>query len=138
MKKIYNYLDAFINRVSFLGPWILRILLGISFFIYGFDKFPLPSEKLMGFGFKENLAIFIPLVEVIGGIGIIMSGFIFGIWGVLLTRLFSFILAIFMIFALVLAHQDWLISVELFKNIQIYLLGVSLFFLFSSSSNSTN
>ena len=136
MKKINNYLNAYINRVSFLGPWILRILLGISFFLYGFDKFPLPSEKLMGFGFKENLAILIPIIEVIGGFGIILSGFIFGIWGILLTRLFGFILAVFMIFALVLAHQDWLISVELFKNIQIYMLGVSLFFLLNNSSNS--
>ena len=92
----------------------------------------------MGLGFKENLAIFIPLVEVIGSVGIILSGFIIGIWGILLTRLFSFILAVFMIFALVIAHQDWLISVELFKNIQIYLLGVSLFFLLNNSSNSTN
>jgi hypothetical protein len=40
------------------------------------------------------------------------------------------VLSVFMIFALVLAHSDWLITADLFKNIQIYLLGVSLYFVF--------
>ena len=59
-------------------------------------------------------------MEVIGGIGIILTGFMKGLWGKLLTRIFAFILTVLMMFALVLAHSDWLISVELFQNIQIF------------------
>ena len=138
MKKINDYLDKYILRVSFLGPWILRIMLGVSFCIFGLGKFPLPSEKLISFGFNEPLAILIPLIEVIAGIGIIVSGFIFGVWGILLTRFFGLVLSVFMVFALFLAHQEWLISAELFKNIQIYLFGVSLFFLLHNNNRSIN
>ena len=85
---------------------------------------------LVGFGFPNSIATLVPLVEVIGGIGIILTGFISGLWGQLLTRVFALVLTVFMVFAIVLAHSDWLITADLFKNIQIYLLGVSLYFVF--------
>ena len=85
---------------------------------------------LVSFGFTKLIAVFVPLVEVIGGIGIILTGFMKGLWGKLLTRIFAFILTVLMMFALVLAHSDWLVSVELFQNIQIFLFGVSLYFVF--------
>ena len=100
------------------------------FFLYGFGKFPLPSELLLSFGFSQFVAVLVPLVEVIGGIGIILTGFISGLWGQLLTRALGLVLSVLMIFALVLAHSDWLINAELFKNIQVYLLVVSLHFVF--------
>ena len=125
-----NKLNEYIDQVSFVGPWLLRIILGVSFFLYGFGKFPLPSELLLSFGFSQFVAVLVPLVEVIGGIGIILTGFISGLWGQLLTRALSLVLSVLMIFALVLAHSDWLINAELFKNIQVYLLVVSLHFVF--------
>tara|TARA_B000000437_G_scaffold208784_1_gene177374 strand:- start:2549 stop:2941 length:393 start_codon:yes stop_codon:yes gene_type:complete len=125
-----NKLNEYIDQVSFVGPWLLRITLGVSFFLYGFSKFPLPSELLLSFGFSQFVAVLVPLVEVIGGIGIILTGFISGLWGQLLTRALGLVLSVLMIFALVLAHSDWLINAELFKNIQVYLLVVSLHFVF--------
>lgn len=125
-----NKLNKYIDNVSFVGPWFLRIILGVSFFLYGYGKFPLPSEMLVGFGFPNSIAIFVPLVEVIGGIGIVLTGFVGGFWGQLLTRIVALILTVFMVFALVLAHSNWFITADLFKNIQIFLLGVSLYFVF--------
>ena len=126
MNRLNEYINVTFEKVSFIGPWFLRIILGVSFFLYGYGKFPLPSEMLVGFGFPNSIATLVPLVEVIGGIGIILTGFISGLWGQLLTRVFALVLTVFMVFAIVLAHSDWLITADLFKNIQIYLLGVSL------------
>ena len=130
MNRLNENINETFDKVSFVGPWFLRIILGVSFFLYGYGKFPLPSEMLIGFGFPNSIATLVPLVEVIGGIGIILSGFISGLWGQLLTRVFALVLTVFMVFAIVLAHSDWLITADLFKNIQIYLLGVSLYFVF--------
>ena len=130
MNRLNENINETFDKVSFVGPWLLRIILGVSFFLYGYGKFPLPSEMLVGFGFPNSIATLVPLIEVIGGIGIILTGFISGLWGQLLTRVFALVLSVFMIFALVLAHSDWLITADLFKNIQIYLLGVSLYFVF--------
>lgn len=130
MNRLNEHINETFEKVSFIGPWFLRIILGVSFFLYGYGKFPLPSEMLVGFGFPNSIATLVPLVEVIGGIGIILTGFISGLWGQLLTRVFGLVLTVFMVFAIVLAHSDWLITADLFKNIQIYLLGVSLYFVF--------
>ena len=135
MNTLNEYLNNAIARLSFVGPWFLRIILGVSFFLYGYGKLPLPSERLLAVGFSDLIATLVPLVEVIGGIGIILSGFLSGVWGQLLTRLFALVLSILMVFALILAHSDWLITAELFKNIQVYLLGVSLYFFFKPKEN---
>jgi len=55
-----NKLNEYIDNVSFVGPWFLRIILGVSFFLYGYGKFPLPSEMLVGFGFPNSIAVFVP------------------------------------------------------------------------------
>jgi len=130
MNKFNEYIDENFDKVSFIGPLFLRVILGVSFFLFGYGKFPLPSEMLVGFGFPEFIAILVPLIEVIGGIGIILAGFIGGLLGQFLTRVFALVLTFFMVFAIVLAHSDWLITADLFKNIQIFLLGVSLYFVF--------
>ncbi len=86
MNRLNEYINETFEKVSFIGPWFLRIILGVSFFLYGYGKFPLPSEMLVGFGFPNSIATLVPLVEVIGGVGIILTGFISGLWGQLLTR----------------------------------------------------
>jgi uncharacterized membrane protein YphA (DoxX/SURF4 family) len=130
MNKFNEYINENFDKVSFIGPLFLRVILGVSFFLFGYGKFPLPSEMLVGFGFPEFIAILVPLTEVIGGVGIILAGFIGGLLGQFLTRVFALVLTFFMVFAIVLAHSDWLITADLFKNIQIFLLGVSLYFVF--------
>ena len=94
---------------------MLRITLGVSFFLYGFGKFPLPSELLLSFGFSQFVAVLVPLVEVIGGIGIILTGFISGLWGQLLTRALGLVLCVNDFCSSTCAF-DWLINAELFKN----------------------
>ena len=130
MNKFNECINENFDKVSFIGPLFLIVILGVSFFLFGYGKFPLPSEMLVGFGFSELIAILVPLIEVIGGIGIILAGFIGGLLGQFLTRVFALVLTFFMVFAIVLAHSDWLINADLFKNIQIFLLGVSLYFVF--------
>ena len=68
-KKIIKNVNETFDRFSNVGPWFLRITLGISFLSFGYAKFPLPSEMLVSFGFTKLIAVFVPLVEVIGGIG---------------------------------------------------------------------
>ena len=100
MNRLNEYINETFEKVSFIGPWFLRIILGVSFFLYGYGKFPLPSEMLVGFGFPNLIATLVPLVEVIGGIGIILTGFISGLWGQLLTRVFALFVTFLLIFKL--------------------------------------
>ena len=43
--KINTTLDSLAKPFSALAPWLLRLSLGIAFFIHGYGKFPLPPEK---------------------------------------------------------------------------------------------
>jgi uncharacterized membrane protein YphA (DoxX/SURF4 family) len=61
----------------------------------------------------------------------LVSGFSKGIFGRILTRISSLVIFIFMIAALFIAHQDWLVNEKLFKSVQIFLLGVSFYFIVS-------
>ena len=78
----------FFAKVKFLDDWILRVFLGIAFFLHGYQKLPLPSQNMIDwFGFAPWLATIVPLAELLGGSLIIISGFFKGYWGSLLTRL---------------------------------------------------
>ena len=63
MEKIIKNVNETFDRFSNVGPWFLRITLGISFLSYGYAKFPLPSEMLISFGFTKLIAVFVPLVD---------------------------------------------------------------------------
>ena len=130
MYKIDNYLERFFSKYKFISCWVLRILLGISFFIHGYQKFPLPSKNLIEwFNFSPFLATTIPIIEILAGLFIIFSGFLNNSLGNILTRLTALIIAIFMVFAFSIAHIDWFINTKLFTSEQIFLLGTSIYFL---------
>ena len=131
MYKLDLLLCKFFDRFTFLGPLMLRGLLGLSFILYGSQKFPLPAESLTAMGFASGSATIIPLIEVGAGLGMLVSGLSKGIFGRLLTRISSLVIFVFMIAALFIAHQDWLINEKLFKSVQIFLLGVSFYFMVS-------
>ena len=131
MYKLDLLLCKFFDRFTFLGPLVLRGLLGLSFILYGSQKFPLPAESLTAMGFASGSATIIPLIEVGAGLGMLVSGLSKGIFGRLLTRISSLVIFVFMIAALFIAHQDWLINEKLFKSVQIFLLGVSFYFMVS-------
>ena len=131
MYKLDLLVSKFFDRFTFLGPLVLRWLLGLSFILYGSQKFPLPAEGLTAIGFASSSATIIPLIEVGAGLGMLVSGFSNGIFGRILTRISSLVIFIFMMAALFIAHQDWLINEKLFKSVQIFLLGVSFYFIVS-------
>ena len=120
----------FFAKVKFLDYWILRVFLGIAFFLHGYQKLPLPSQNMIDwFGFAPWLATIVPLAELLGGSLIIISGFFKGYWGSLLTRLAGLIIFVYMVFAFAIAHQDWFITPRLFMSEQIFLWAISLYFL---------
>ena len=120
----------FFAKVKFLDDWILRVFLGIAFFLHGYQKLPLPSQNMIDwFGFAPWLATIVPVAELLGGSLIIISGFFKGYWGSLLTRLAALLIFVYMLFAFAIAHQDWFITPRLFMSEQIFLWAISLYFL---------
>ena len=120
----------FFAKVKFLDDWILRVFLGIAFFLHGYQKLPLPSQNMIDwFGFAPWLATIVPLAELLGGSLIIISSFFKGYWGSLLTRLAALLIFVYMLFAFAIAHQDWFITPRLFMSEQIFLWAISLYFL---------
>ena len=47
MSKLNNALDSMAKPFSGIAPWLLRLSLGISFFLHGYGKFPLPPQKMV-------------------------------------------------------------------------------------------
>ena len=120
----------FFAKVKFLDDWILRVFLGIAFFLHGYQKLPLPSQNMIDWcGFAPWLATIVPLAELLGGSLIIISGFFKGYWGSLLTRLAALLIFVYMLFAFAIAHQDWFITPRLFMSEKIFLWAISLYFL---------
>jgi len=131
MNKLDLLLNKFFDNFEFLGPIVLKSLLGIAFILYGAQKFPLPADGLLSMGFTSGMATIIPLIEVGAGIGMLVSIFIKGISKRVLTRISALVIFSFMIAAIFIAHQDWLVNEKLFKSVQIFLLGISFYFIVS-------
>jgi|TARA_B110000003_G_scaffold228826_1_gene230436 putative oxidoreductase len=130
MECLNRKIDQLFNNFIFVTPWLLRIGLGVSFIFHGYGKFPLPPQKLIDyFGFSETLASFVAISELVAGILLIVGGFIRNHLGSLITRFGALLIIIIMLFALGLAHQDWLITPKLFMSEQIFLLLIGLYFL---------
>ena len=130
MDKFNQVLENIFSRYIFLSSFLLRLFLGISFVIHGCQKFPLPANNLIEwFNFSPFLATLVPIIEVSSGLLIIISGLLKNPLGNLLTRFSAFIIAVFMVFAFTIAHLDWFITTKLFTSEQIFLLGISIFFL---------
>ena len=43
MKKLNSRLDSITKPFIEVGPWLLRLTLGISMFIHGYKKLPAPA-----------------------------------------------------------------------------------------------
>jgi uncharacterized membrane protein YphA (DoxX/SURF4 family) len=130
MKSIDNILNAIMSHFYHLLPWLLRLVLGISFIFHGLGKFPLPPQKLIDyFGFSPELASFVAISELGAGILLIFGGFFKGHVGNLVTRFAAGVIVIIMTFAFTLAHSDWFITPKLFMSEQIFLMIIgSIFF----------
>ena len=131
--SISNYLDNVARPFEVLAPWILRLVLGVSFILHGLGKFPLPPEKMvawfesMGIAAPEIVASLVAVGEDGAGAAVILGGF-FGSVGHLITRLGGGAVLVIMIGAFYLAHADWFITQKLFMSEQIFLFALGLYF----------
>ena len=132
--SINNTLDKIAKPFTGIAPWILRLSLGISFFLHGYGKFPLPPQKMVvwfeskGIIWPELITSLVALGKVIAGVGIIIGGLLFNQIGNLITRLSGGAVVVIMIGAFAIAHPDWFITEKLFMSEQIFLLSLGLFF----------
>ena len=134
MSKLNNALDSMAKPFSGIAPWLLRLSLGISFFLHGYGKFPLPPQKMVvwfeskGIIWPELITSLVALGEVIAGIGIVLGGLLFNQLGNLITRLSGGAVVVIMIGAFTIAHPDWFITKDLFMSEQIFLFILGLYF----------
>ena len=132
--KINTTLDSLAKPFSALAPWFLRLSLGIAFFIHGYGKFPLPSEKMVGwFGSigipaPELVSSMVAIGEVSAGVGIIVGGLLGPSLGHLITRLSGGAVVIIMVGAFSIAHADWFITAKLFTSEQLFLIAIGFYF----------
>ncbi|WP_078429911.1 DoxX family protein [Alkalihalobacterium alkalinitrilicum] len=75
-----------------VGAFILRVVLGLSFFIHGLDKFQAGIGNIAGFfeslGIPGFLAYVVALIELVGGIALVLG---------IGTRVVSILIAIIMV-----------------------------------------
>ena len=134
MSKLNNALDSMAKPFTGIAPWLLRLSLGISFFLHGYGKFPLPPQKMVvwfeskGIIWPELITSLVALGEIIAGIGIILGGLLFNQLGNLITRLSGGAVVVIMIGAFAIAHPDWFITKDLFMSEQIFLFILGLYF----------
>ena len=115
MEKINSVLDRIAAPLNNVADWLLRIGLGIAFFLHGYGKLPI-SEGFVGWlGSKgvpmaETTAYLVAWGEILAGLGIIIGGVLakpmFQL-GHLVTRESGGAIGVIMIFALLIAHSDW-------------------------------
>ena len=134
MSKLNNVLDSMAKPFTGIAPWLLRLSLGISFFLHGYGKFPLPPQKMVvwfeskGIIWPELITSLVALGEVIAGVGIVVGGLLFNQLGNLITRLSGGAVVVIMIGAFAIAHPDWFITKDLFMSEQIFLFIIGLYF----------
>ena len=149
MHKINNLLETLATPFKPIAHWILRLGLGISFFLHGYGKVPI-SEGFIGWLTSKGLSgapVIAPLVawgEILAGLGIILGGLIASrmeVLGSIITRTSGGAIVIIMIGALLIAHSDWSIFVGergsvLFASEQLFLLLLGAYFAIRGNENS--
>ena len=141
MNKINETLDNIARPISGLAEWLLRIGLGISFFLHGYGKMPI-GEGFIGWLASKGvpaagaMAHMVAWGEMLAGIGIIVGGLIASRAeqaGHLITRLSGGAVLFIMIWAMIIAHLDWSIFTGergkvLFASEQLFLILVGSYF----------
>ncbi len=141
MDKINETLDNIARPISGLAEWLLRIGLGISFFLHGYGKIPI-SEGFVGWLASKGvpaagaMAHIVAWGEMLAGIGLIVGGLIASRAeqaGHLITRLSGGAVLFIMIWAIIIAHSNWGIffgerGSVLFASEQLFLILVGAYF----------
>ena len=115
MEKINNFFDRIAAPLSVIADWLLRLGLGIAFFLHGYGKLPI-SDGFIGYldskgvPLAEAAAYLVAWGEILAGLGIIVGGILAKPMvqlGHLVTRMSGGAIGVIMIFALLIAHSDW-------------------------------
>ncbi len=141
MDKINETLDNIARPISGLAEWLLRIGLGISFFLHGYGKMPI-GEGFVGWLASKGvpaagaMAHMVAWGEILAGIGIIVGALIASRAeqaGHLITRLSGGAVLFIMVWAIIIAHSNWGIffgerGSVLFASEQLFLILVGAYF----------
>ena len=141
MEKINNLFDRIATPLNGVANWLLRLGLGIAFFLHGYGKLPM-SDGFVGWlsskgvPLAETTAYLVAWGEILAGLGIIIGGIIansLSDLGHLITRVAGGAIGVIMIFALLIAHSDWGIffgerGSVLFASEQLFLLLLGTYF----------
>lgn len=141
MQKINNLLETLATPFKPIAHWILRLGLGIAFFLHGYGKIPI-SEGFVNWLSSKGLSgasVIAPLVawgEILAGLGIILGGILASrmeVLGGVITRASGGAIVVIMIGALLIAHSDWSIFIGergsvLFASEQLFLLLLGAYF----------
>jgi uncharacterized membrane protein YphA (DoxX/SURF4 family) len=141
MDKINETLDNIARPISGLAEWLLRIGLGISFFLHGYGKMPI-GEGFVGWLASKGvpaagaMAHMVAWGEMLAGMGIIVGGLIASRAeqaGHLITRLSGGAVLFIMVWAMIIAHSNWGIffgerGSVLFASEQLFLILVGAYF----------
>jgi len=115
MEKINNFFDRIAAPLNGIADWLLRLGLGIAFFLHGYGKLPI-SDGFIGYldskgvPLAEAAAYLVAWGEILAGLGIIVGGILAKPMvqlGHLVTRMSGGAIGVIMIFALLIAHSDW-------------------------------
>ena len=141
MEKLNYILEKLASPLKRYSNCLLRIGLGISFFLHGYGKIPIQQSFVdwlssKGIPFAETTAHLIAWGEMISGIGILLGGLIgtkASVAGHLITRLSGGVVMVIMTGALLIAHSNWGIffgesDAILFTSEQLFLLLVGTYF----------
>ena len=132
MESLNNFLEKLARPLSGTADWLIRLGLGISFFLHGYGKLPLDESGWLVSNIGYPTALMVAWGEVLAGLGIILGGLLSGIIGNLLTRISGGAIGVIMIGAILIAHSNWGIFFgegrTLFASEQLFLLLLGIYF----------
>ena len=141
MILINSFLNRLFSPLYNYAHFLLRITLGISFFLHGYGKFKIIDGFTsflvsQGILYPKLMTYLVAWGEMLAGITIIIGGLLIRSLPVLsnlLTRLSGAGVIAIMISALIIAHSDWNIFIGergkiLFASEQLFLLTIGLYF----------
>ena len=141
MNKLNDLLEKLARPLKDYSSCLLRIGLGVSFFLHGYGKVPIQQGFIdwlasKGIPFADLTAFLVAWGEMLAGIGILIGGLIglsLPTIGNIITRLSGGAVMVIMIGALLLAHSNWAIFFGergsiLFASEQLFLLLLGTYF----------
>ena len=141
MMPINSFLNRLFSPLYNYAHFLLRITLGVSFFLHGYGKFKIIDGFTSFLGsqgilYPKLMTYLVAWGEILAGITIIIGGLLINslpILANLLTRISAFSIIIIMLCALIIAHSDWSIFIGdrgkvLFASEQLFLLTLGLYF----------